>query len=86
MALACGNKLYELFEAIVMTVKSLVSIVQGSAAPEIRQEVAELNDPDSISLLLVVMVSFDPALVWKLGVTVKEIELSEFCIQSILSG
>ena len=81
---ACGNKLYELFEAMVMVVKLvLLTREQGSAFPAMMQEVAELKE-EEIILLEVMILMLEPALVRKLGVTVKEIELVEDCMLVIL--
>ncbi len=83
----CWNKLYELFDAMVIVVKvSFVTIVQAYALPATIHDVAETNDDVAIRLLEVISLRSDPALVWKEGVTVKEIELSLVCIQDILFG
>ena len=43
-------------------------------------DVAELNDPEATIFLEVKIYNFDPALVVKEGVTVKDIKLSPVCI------
>lgn len=83
----CWNKLYELFDAIVMVVKVLfVTIVHAYGLPATTHDVAGINDGVAIRLLEVISLRSEPALVWKEGVTVKEIELSLVCIQEILFG
>lgn len=71
-----------------MVVKVLLVVtVHSSAAPSTKHE----DDPSKLtletSLFEVMMRREEPALVVKVGVTVKEMELSVFCIQlSLLSS
>lgn len=49
-------------------------------------EVLGTKDAVEIRLLDVIIFNCEPALVWKEGVTVNEMELSLVCIQEILFG
>ena len=70
-----------------MVVKvSLVTTVHDYADPLTVQEVAPLNDPVLTKFFDVMILREDPALVLKLGVTVKEIELSPVCMAVNLLG
>ena len=55
-------------------------MVQSYADPLTRQDVAPLKEEEDTRFLEVNICSLDPALVLKLGVTVKEIELSPVCM------
>ena len=60
---------------------SLVVTVQVSADPLTVQDVAVLKDEEATRFLDVMILSEDPAFVLKLGVTVKEMELSPLCME-----
>lgn len=67
-----GNKLYELFEAILMIVKvKFVVIVHGYILPATVQELLLMKLLAATRFLDVIILNEDPALVRKLAVTVK---------------
>jgi hypothetical protein len=72
VAMPWGNKLYELFEAILMVVKvKLVVIVHGYILPATVQELLLMKLLAATRFLDVIILNKDPALVRKLAVTVK---------------
>lgn len=85
VAIPWGNKLYELFEAILIVVKvKLVVIVHNYILPATVQDPLIMKLLAAIRFLDVIIFNEDPALVRKVGVTVKYIELSVVCIHDIL--
>ena len=72
VAMPWGNKLYELFEAILMVVKvKFVVIVHGYILPATVQELLLMKLLAATRFLDVIILNKDPALVRKLAVTVK---------------
>lgn len=85
VATDCGNKLYELFDAIVIFVNvSLLDTVHACGDPPTMQEDAYTNELVFIRFCDVIILRDEPALVWKVGVTVNDIDESEVCIHDIL--
>lgn len=80
-----GNRLYELFDDIIIVVKVVFVVREhGWAILLTRHEVVGEKELVAMRLFDVIIFNREPAFVWNDGVTVNESKLSLVCIHDIL--